>query len=65
MSTCLHITAAMDMDMTQWIWRLLLTWIWIMAPCPHITAQSRYGSMYAYYCSHGYGYDSMSAYLSI
>ena len=33
-----------------------------MAPCPHITAQSGYGSMSTYYCSHGYGYGSMSAY---
>ena len=54
-------------------------WIWIcpmdldiityrdldMVPCPHMTAQSGYSSMSAYYCSHGYGYDSMSTYLSL
>ena len=50
MGLCEHIITLKDLD---------------MAPYPHITAQSGYGSMYAYYCSHGYGYDSMSAYLSL
>ena len=36
-----------------------------MAPYPHITAQSGCGSKSAYYCWHGYGYDSMSTYLSL
>ena len=50
MSPCLHIIAHMDMD---------------MAPCPYSTGYWHIWdivSMSAYYCSHGYGYGSMSAY---
>ena len=62
MAPCLHIITHMDIDMVPWIWILSLTCIWIslhvhmlllyldMAPCPHITALSGYGSMSAYFC---------------
>ena len=57
MSPCLHIITHMDhMDLD-------------MAPCLHISLMSPWiwiwDPMSTYYCSHGSGYDSMSANLSL
>ena len=65
MEQCVHIITHMDMDMTpcldifvHWITRI---WIGSMSAFIIGTHGSGYGSMSAYYHSHGYGYVSMSA----
>ena len=55
MSPCLHIITHMDMDMTPSIWIWLHVHIFVTLNLLSLTSRhgSGYGSMFAYYCSHG------------
>ena len=58
MTPCWQIIAHMHMDMTTYLHICHFEFI-----IPLVETYLDYGSMSAYYCSHGYGYDYMSAYL--